>query len=55
MLTCTDCENLCVVQMDLFSEALAAKAITAGWQKLDRGSASVPEAHQLFVMSDAVQ
>lgn len=55
MLTCTDSDDFRVLQMDLFSEAIAAKAITAGWQKLDRGSTSVLEAHQLFVMSDAVQ
>jgi len=37
------------VQVELFSEAIAAKAVNAGWQTLDKNAFPEPDAHQIFV------
>jgi hypothetical protein len=38
------------VQVELFSEAVAGKAINAGWQSLSKHVLPEPDANQLFAM-----
>ncbi len=38
------------MQVELFSEAVAGKAINAGWQSLSKDELPEPDANQLFAM-----